>query len=348
MRKKFKFESYLLIALTLLTVISSAYSPKIFNETYISILKNKARGNIKTWGIPGPIGLDPGEGGGGGTDPAYHFSTFLSCYTDDVRLGEVYEVDTFFIDDGYYRRTSTSTTNSAFIENLSYANSQSTYLAMNFIGHGTITSNGPALMMRNDEVVSKDRLEELADSTPDRNLRFVYLSSCYSLGTESTPDANLAQGFNKLGAKVVIGYTGAQIIEVERELANIFYNNVFNEYMSVEDSFTKTSYEYNRAISWADIIYMALTLLFLEILKGILYTVAIQGLYIAALGVYDLIQAAAETLGALFGLTGLAFLAVIALIIMLVCIIIVLIFLEISSEFHMGMMDFDTNNKLYL
>ncbi len=316
----------------------------------ISILKNKARGNIKTWGIPGPIGLDPGEGGGGGgADPAYHFSTFLSCYTDDVRLGEVYEVDTFFIDDGYYRRASTATSNSAFIENLSYANSKSTYLALSFIGHGAYTSSGPALIMRNDEVVSKYSLENLADSTPDRNLRFVYLSSCYSLGTLSTFDYRLALGFHSLGAKVVIGYSGEQIIEVERELANSFYNKVFNEYMSVEDSYSATFSEYSDAKIWADIIYMALICLNILVLTEILWTVATQGLYAAALGVYGWIQAAAETLGLFLGFsTALAFLAVIVLIIMLVCILIVLITLELSSDFYMGMIDFDLNNKLYL
>ncbi len=220
---------------------------------------------------------------------------------------------------------------------------------MNFIGHGAYTSNGPALIMRNYEVANKYNLEELARSTPDRNLRFVYLSSCYSFGTESTLDYRLAQGFNSLGAKVVIGYSGEQIIEVERELANIFYNNVFNEFMSVEDSFTKTHYEFNRATALAAIIYMALICLNIIVLTELLFTVATQGLYVAALGVYGWIQTAAEALGSLCGFpTTLAFLAAIAIIIILVCILIILISLELSLEFYMGMMDFDPNNKLYL
>ena len=343
------FKSYMIIGLVFFTVLTTANSPKVFNKTYIDHLRNKARSNINTWGIPGPIVLDPGDGGGGGANPDYHFSTFLSSYTDNIRMGEVYDVDSFFTNDGYYRRTSEAESTGTFMEELSYASSTSTLLALNFVGHGTMTSYGPALIMRNNELTDKDSLDELSRLDGDRSLRFVYLSSCNSLGTVSNPDITLAQGFNNLGAKVVIGYSGEQVIEVERELANIFYYYVFTELLSVEDSYAETKREYGLASYWSDVIYMALYCLGIIVLTEILVTVATEGLYLAALGIYGIIQSAAEILGVFLGFSsGAAFLAFFIVTLFLVCILMLLISLLLSIDFYMSMIDFDLNNKLYL
>ncbi len=342
--KKFKKSMLKLVfvffVFTSFTIIQPLGTPIVAETTYKHLLQ-KARSKVKYWGITGPIGLDPGPGGGGSGDiPDFVLNRFLSIDTDYENSWDITQIlKNRFSQNSYDLYSSFGLSKNDFFNDLVDANTNvKSKLCIGFVGEGTMITSGtrltPALVMSNGETITRLDLEEYQNSVSSWRTHAVFLYSCYSVA-----ESDLADELNLMGADVVIGYKEEVEVNLALELTKIYWECLTTNETSIEGAYHQTYEAFEHAQSWA--VFIKEHILDNEITLAIISAFAAGGM---AYAVKLLISLIIESV--------LLFLLVFVLVLLLVLAVVIVIYTIIWAIVHldwpMRMFDYNGDIETYL
>jgi len=214
-----------------------------------------------------------------------------------------------------------------------------TKLALHYVGHGTLVGGDSVLEMPDGSYVSYENLEALSRTKTNWHLKLVLMSACYSLDNNV-----LADGFNKLGAQVVIGGDGDVNVETTAAAADLINYYILTEHYSVEEAFVLAKNDFNDGIRDADELK---TEVWSNVFDSSEETL-LEGCDTDYEGTIDSVKNyLTETYGQTWGV-GVQIMAILLILLLLSVLIIIPLFMGIQSKFPYKIKDYDTAVDTYI